>query len=617
VDRDGRVRCANRALAELLRQPPSEIVGRPYLELVRCALGPVEPPSAARVQEVGCTAVAELSAGGRWFRVTASPVRDTRGAVTATAHVWADITASRQAEAERPRLLRERDELADQLGLLLESTAEGVYGVDAEGRCTFLNRAAAKALGYAPGELIHQSVHRLLHHSRADGKPNLEAHCAFCRPPANGQDGRRKGEVLWRQDGTSFPVEYSCYPILREGTPAGVVVSFVDITDRERLEEQFRQAQKMEAVGRLAGGIAHDFNNLLTVINGYSEILLAGSSPGGPTAEIVEEIRRAGERAASLTRQLLIFSRRQVVIPKVLDLNVAVTEMEKLLRRLIGEDIECVVQAGAQLGRVKMDRGQVEQVVMNLVVNARDAMPKGGKITVRTADVDLDEVYAAARLDVRPGHYVELSVSDTGCGMTPDILNHLFEPFFTTKEAGKGTGLGLPTVYGIVKQNGGHIDVDSTPGVGTTFRIYLPRAADSSTPSDRDKPAARPLRGSATVLVAEDEELVRNLIRMVLQWNGYTVLESRHGQEALAIFKQHAGPIDLLITDVVMPHMNGRELAEQLLQLKPDLKVLYISGYTGGALGRLDVLEEGSDFLQKPFTPDLLAQKIGDMLDQS
>jgi PAS domain S-box-containing protein len=527
-----------------------------------------------------------------------------------------DLSEHRRADWERTRLLRERAELADQLGLLLESTAEGIYGVDRDGRCTFINRSAARMLGWSPGELLGQRVHGLIHHRRPDGSALPEEECPFCHPPPEGQTARRKGEVLWRRGGDCFPVEFSSHPIVHEGVPAGAVVSFADLSDRELLEEQLRQAQKMEAVGRLAGGVAHDFNNLLTAINGYSELLLGELPEGDHAAELVEEIRKAGERAAAVTRQLLIFSRRQVVVPSVLDLGAVLTDMEKMLRHLIGADITCTVRPATRPALVKMDRGQVQQIVLNLAVNARDAMPRGGELTIQTGEVDLDAPYARRHVDVRPGPYVLLSVTDTGCGMTEEVRVHLFEPFFTTKEVGKGTGLGLSTVYGIVKQNQGHIEVDSTPGRGTSFKIYLPRAAEPGATAEPERNSPRPRRGSATVLVAEDEDMVRGLIRMVLQWNGYKVLEARDGGEALELCEQHSGPIDLLITDLVMPQVGGCDLAVKLQQRRPGLRVLYISGYTGESFSKLDLVSGGSSFLQKPFTPDALAQTVGDLIDR-
>jgi signal transduction histidine kinase len=381
-------------------------------------------------------------------------------------------------------------------------------------------------------------------------------------------------------------------------------------------EEQFRQVQKMEAIGRLAGGVAHDFNNLLTIILGYSDLMLGKLDPGDSMRELIVQIKSAGDRAASLTRQLLAFSRQQVLAPKILDLNVIVTDTEKMLRRLIGEDITLATALDPRLGLVKADPGQIEQVIMNLVVNARDAMPEGGKLTIETRNVELDEIYAQGHPEVRRGDYAMLGVSDTGCGMDETIKARIFEPFFTTKGAGKGTGLGLATVYGIVKQSGGSIYVYSEVGRGTSFKIYLP-LVEEKIPSAKCQTDLRKVPpGKETLLLVEDEEAVRAITRHVLQLCGYTILEASHGAEAIKICENNPGPIHLLMTDVVMPGMGGRQLAETLLSRQPDMKVLYLSGYTDDAVVRHGVLEAGANFLQKPFTPGSLAQKVREILDR-
>ncbi len=379
-------------------------------------------------------------------------------------------------------------------------------------------------------------------------------------------------------------------------------------------EEQLRQAQKMEAVGRLAGGIAHDFNNLLTAIVGHSELLLGDLDGQSALCNELDEIRKAAERAASLTRQLLAFSRRQVLQPRVLDLNAVVADMEKMLRRLIGEDIELRTALGAGLGRVKADPGQLEQVLMNLAVNARDAMPRGGTLTIETADVELDNGYARRHVGVRPGPYVRLAVTDTGCGMDAEIRARVFEPFFTTKGPGRGTGLGLATVYGIVKQSGGNIWVYSEPGRGSTFKVYLPRVDE---PLEAQPPGApgRSSAGTETILLVEDDESVRGLACRILAREGYTVLEARDGNEALAIGERHGGPIHLVLTDLVIPGKQGTEVASCLASLRPDTKVLYMSGYTERALFQQQVFDPGTPFIEKPFTPAALARKVREVLD--
>ena len=358
------------------------------------------------------------------------------------------------------------------------------------------------------------------------------------------------------------------------GFPSEIVGSWFDLTERKHLEDQFRQSQKMEALGRLAGGVAHDFNNLLTVFSGYSEVLLGSLHAGDPLHGFVEQIQKAGERAAALTRQLLAFSRKQMLIPIVLDINLLLTDIDKMLSRLIGEDIELHLVARPNVWRVKVDPGQMEQVLMNLVVNARDAIPQGGKLIMETANVVLDETYVSNHPDTRSGPYLLLAVSDTGCGMDDATKSRIFEPFFTTKDPDKGTGLGLATVYGIVKQSGGHIDCYSEKDVGTTFKIYLPRAVEELTKSKSIASSPMLSRGSETVLLVEDEDGVRTLARLVLEKGGYKVLEARNGGEALLLCQQHGPDISIMVTDVVMPIMGGYQLAGRLAPLRPDMKVL-------------------------------------------
>lgn len=388
-----------------------------------------------------------------------------------------------------------------------------------------------------------------------------------------------------------------------------------DVTEQKRLEEQYRQSQKMEAIGRLAGGIAHDFNNLLTVILGYSEIAARTLYSADPMFTMIREIKKAAERAELLTRRLLAFSRKQILQPDILDLNALLADTRTMLGRLIGEDVDFSLNPGRDLWPIKADRGQLEQVVMNLAINARDAMPSGGQLTIETANVILDEKYLASNPDARPGEHVMLSVSDTGCGMDAATKARIFEPFFTTKAPDKGTGLGLATVYGIVKQSGGHIEVLSQPNEGTTFKIYLPRAQQGLLSSKSQTALDKTPSGSETVLLAEDEDAVRSLTRLALQSKGYSVLEARHGEEALMIAQQHTGPIHLLLTDLVMPKLGGRQLAEQLLQTHPHVKVLYVSGYMDDAIIRQGLMKASTAFLQKPFSPELLAHKVREVLD--
>ncbi len=398
-------------------------------------------------------------------------------------------------------------------------------------------------------------------------------------------------------------------------TLTGIIIRNRGEKEIAALQEQFRQSQKMEAIGQLAGGIAHDFNNLLTVISGYSELSLSELKGDGDLRENIEEIKKAARRASDLTRQLLAFSRRQILEVKVLDLNIVLRDLDKMLRRVIGEDIELVTTYFENLERIKTDRGQIEQVIMNLAINAKDAMPSGGKLTIETANIELDEEYARSHIAVTPGRYVMLSVSDTGVGMTPEVRDRVFEPFFTTKEMGKGTGLGLSTVYGIVKQSGGNIWVYSEPGRGTTFKIYLPRMDEPLDERvERMVEKERP-GGDETILLVEDDKEVRMLAVRILKTQGYRVLEASEGREALRALKGYDGLINLLLTDVVMPEMSGRELANRLIPFHPKMKVLYMSGYTDSAIVHHGILDKGVNYIQKPFTVDGLARKVRGVLD--
>jgi signal transduction histidine kinase/CheY-like chemotaxis protein len=395
---------------------------------------------------------------------------------------------------------------------------------------------------------------------------------------------------------------------------AAVAIENVRLLERERAkEEHLRQSLKMEAIGRLAGGVAHDFNNLLTVINGYSQILLRKLPNSSPHRAELEEIGRAGERATSLTRQLLAFSRKQVLQPRVLDLNNVVGDMNKMLQRLIGEDVELSTVLNAKPATITADPGQIEQVIMNLAVNARDAMPEGGKLLVETTNAPFNRA-ATGELAANSADYVLLTVADTGCGMNAETLSHIFEPFFTTKKLGKGTGLGLATVYGIVRQSGGHVSVESHLGKGTRFMIYLPQAKESLTTCEIGTSTSLP-GGSETVLLAEDDDMVRHLTRDILEMNGYTVLEASDGRHAIELCRDYNGPLHLLLTDVVMPYINGRQLAEHLTQSFPELKVLYVSGHLGDSVSSESLIGPAAAFLEKPFTPESLAGKIRDLLD--
>ena len=513
-----------------------------------------------------------------------------------------DITERKQRE----EALREAHQTQE---ALIQSSPLAIFVMDPEGRVRMWNPAAEQMFGWEEKEILGSFFPGVPKDKVEECKELLRR--VLNGESLNGVELRRR-----KKDGSSIDISVFTAPLHDvRGRITGIVVMNTDITESKRLKEQLLQAQKMEVVGRLAGGVAHDFNNLLTAINGYSELVLNFMEQDNPLRQDVAEIRKAGDRAASLTRQLLAFSRKQVLQPKVLDLNQVMDNMGKMLERLIGSDIDLVINLDPHLGRVMADPGQIEQVVLNLAINARDAMPQGGRLTIETANVELEESYSRRHMDLQPGLYVLVKVSDTGCGMDPETRSRIFEPFFTTKEMGKGTGLGLSTVYGIIKQSGGHIAVHSKPGKGAAFKIYLPRIDDAMEPDSLASQSPEDYGGQETILLVEDEDGVRQLLSTVLKRQGFKVLEARHGADALDLSTQHEGPIHLVLTDVVMPEMGGLELAQRLQPSHPGAKVLYMSGYSENANLHQHLAGQEIYYMQKPFEAIGLLQRVRQLLD--
>lgn len=536
----------------------------------------------------------------RWVETHAVPFRDEWNKIVALLSITRDITDRKIAEAERERLLT-----------AIEQAGESILITDTAGCIQYVNPAFERLTGYTREEVIGQSP-RILN----SGKHDKTFYRELWETISAGKvwQGRI---VNKRKDGSLYISEQTISPVY---DPDGRIINYVaverDITEQLRLEEQLQQAQRMESVGRLAGGVAHDFNNMLTAILGYANLALMKLDPSHPLRPFCEQVREAGQRAANLTQQLLAFARKQTVAPQVLDLNETISTSLKMLRRLIGEDIDLDWIPGTHLWSVKMDPAQVDQILTNLCVNARDAISGVGKIIIETENVVLDEAYCATHRGFVPGEYVQLVVSDTGSGMDKQIVEKIFEPFFTTKEPGKGTGLGLATVYGIVKQNNGFINVYSEPGKGTTFKIYLPKCSRKTPKNQEEKQVSIPKGHGETILLVEDEESILSLGRTMLEGLGYKVLTAASPLEAIRLAKSHAGEIRLLITDVIMPEMNGRELSEKLQTLQPHIKCLYMSGYTANAISHRGVLAEGVHFIQKPFSLENLAFKVREVLDE-
>jgi PAS domain S-box-containing protein len=522
-----------------------------------------------------------------------------------------------QEISERTKAEEKVKEREGHITLILNSIAEGIYGVDLQGNCTFCNPAALRLLGYeVPAEVIGKPIHQLIHHTRPDGSPYQLADCVICQCYSTGIGCHVDDEVFWRSDGTSFPVEYWAQPIIRDGVSIGAVTAFTDISEKKRLEAQIRQSQKMESIGTLAGGIAHDFNNILSVILGYGEMTLTEMAKDDPMRPNLEHMIEAGERAAHLTKELLLFSRKQPLDRKPADLNEIIRRLEKFLIRVIGEDIEFTTKLHEGELPVLADSNQLEQVFMNLATNARDSMKEGGAFSITTEQIMLDdEVISTYGLN-KPGRYALISVSDTGDGMNEETRQRVFEPFFTTKEVGKGTGLGLSVVYGILKQHEGVVNVYSEPGIGSTFRIYLPLIASWQKEENEEPEAEYPKGGTETILLAEDSENVRKLMESVLKGHGYTVIVAVDGEDAVRKFQENKDRVDLLFFDVIMPKKSGKEAYDEIVKINPKVKTLFATGYSADIVRSKAFLGDGATVIYKPIAPMDILREVRNILDK-
>lgn len=604
-DLDGNILALNRAgeiitgysREEALTMNVSQVVAPEYLQTIREMVDAKlrgQPRTTYEVQLI-------KKDGTRIFVEVSSQIIYQNGKPFAVEGVARDVTERKKIEVERDRLI-----------MALEHSADAIVITDADANIQYVNPAFERITGYSREEVLGKNP-RIL----KSGKHGPEFYKDMWDTISRGDVWT--GRITNRKKDGSLYMERCTISSVRDSS--GRIVNYVavkrDITERVALEERLRQSQKMEAVGQLAGGVAHDFNNILTAISGYSDLLLRNLKDGDPKRAYAAEIKKASERAAALTQQLLAFSRRQVISPKVVNLNNIVKDMARMLGRIIGENIDLVTLLSEDLWNVKVDPNQIEQVIMNLSVNAKDAMPDGGKLIIETANVHLDEEYAKIHAPLQPGPYVMLAITDTGCGMDAETLSHIFEPFFTTKEKGKGTGLGLATVYGIVKQSDGYIWVYSEPGKGTTFKIYFPPVWEELSKEDTSEHPISDLTGKETILLVEDETSVRQLLKNVLEMHGYKVLDAGNGKDALAVADEYKGDIHLLITDVVMPGMGGPALSEKILQTRPNMKVIYMSGYTNDALLHCGDLKESALYLQKPFPLTSLVEKAREILNGS
>ncbi|MFZ0392040.1 MAG: PAS domain S-box protein [Calditrichia bacterium] len=608
IIQDSLVKYVNPRLCKMRGEPAEKIIEKPFLDYVH----PEEKPKVleyyrrrSRGEEVVSvyeTRLLRYDGSYLYAEVNASLIR--YEGENAELVLVRDVTDRYRAESA----LRKSEE---KMRAMFQSFVDGIFVTDMNARLQEMNESCLKMFGYRnKNEVVNERVFTFI-----DAKQRSQVRRVILQILHSDVVKSIEFKGL-KRDGSKFPVEISV-GVLKDdsGTPVGFVGTIKDVTDRKHLEEQLQQSRKMEAIGKLAGGIAHDFNNLLTVISGYSELALVTLPENAAFAKNIGHIRDAASRAEALTRQLLAFSRKQVLQPKVVDLNTLVLQLKNMLRRIIGENVELITRLAETPLKIKADSGQLEQVIMNLVINARDAMPNGGKLQIGSCELILKENEKPVIPSMQPGRYVKLSVSDTGMGMDEKIIPQIFEPFFTTKPKGKGTGLGLSTVYGIIKQSGGYITVDSAPGKGTAFEIYFPLINDTTDELPDKKTDSTSLQGCETILVVEDEDDVRLLVTETLRQFGYKVLEASNGLQALELCRNNGCNIDLVLTDVIMPKMSGREMAEKLNRIDSARKILYMSGYTDEEIAHQGVLEKGVVYLPKPFTPHSLGQKVRQVLD--
>jgi PAS domain S-box-containing protein len=622
IDASGTVTAVNEACREYAREnglkASNSLVGQNYLDVcdgpsgsnslgARHAATGIRAVLSGEVQRFEIEYPRHSPSGPRWFRLQVNPLSGGKLGGAVMKHV--DVTEQREAQAQN-------EQSEAQYLLLLNSTAEGIYRVDNNGICTFCNPTAARLLGYAdPSEIVGRSPHDHHHHTRVDGTPFPISDCALHRRVDSGQGVHTDDAFFFRADGSRFPVECWSYPIVSGPDITGTVVTFLDISSRRELEEQLLQSQKMEAIGRLAGGVAHDFNNALQIILTYAELLEERMTDDTVEFEYNREILAAGRRAASLTRQLLALSRKQIQPPSLLDLNAVVRGVEAVLRRTMGEDIALTIECGQDVGTIEADPAKLEQMLINLANNARDAMPLGGSLYIKTSTVECDPTQAPPRAFADPGHCAVLSIRDSGCGMDRKTVARIFEPFFTTKEPGKGTGLGLSTVFAVMKQSNGYVLVDSELGRGSEFRLYFPIVDGEARRMAPQILPAEPLRGRETVLLVEDEPALRLVIGSSLRTNGYSVLEAADGAAAIELAKNCAAPIDLLLTDVILPDSSGYTIACQLQISRPALRVIYMSGYTDEFIADHGIVDPRMVLLEKPFRMSALLHNIRETLD--